>query len=150
MEAPTSLLCSLFANSNRDPKKTKKPYKINDFFIYEPKENQGVPMAVYGAAALELINQGLFPNWALTFYADLKRSADGSPPHLLAFIHEKAIVLAPEIDKEVVTGMLIADEVVSEQVIDMQSNHGSMIRLQMPKLTVRYSAKEGVILPVVD
>ena len=148
LEAPMSLLCSLFANSNRDSKKQKTPYKINDFFLYQPRESQDTPMAIYGAAALKLVEERMFPNWALTFYSDLKKSAEGEPPKLLAYMHDKAIVLAPVIDGNVVNGLLIADDVVSEQVLEMHSNHGELIKLEMPKLTIRYSAKEGAILPI--
>lgn len=105
-------------------------------------------MAIYGAAALKLVEERQFPNWALTFYSDLKKSAEGEPPELLAYIHDKAIVLAPIIDGNVVNGLLIADDVVSEQVLEMHSNHGELIKLEMPKLTIRYSAKEGAILPI--
>lgn len=148
LEAPTSLLCSLFANSNRDPKKQKMPYKLNDFFLFQPQEDQNVPMAVYGAAAMKLIADRKFPLWALTFYGDLKRGASGEPPDLLAYIHDKAILLAPVIDGQFAKGMLIADEVVSEKVIEMQSNLGDTLKLRMPKMTIRYSAEEGVKLPI--
>ena len=148
LEAPTALLCSLFANSNRDPKKQKAPYKIDDFFLYEPQEQQNIPSGLYGAAAIKLVEERKFPLWALTFYGDLKRGAAGDPPELLAYSHEKAIILAPVIDGEVVRGMLIAEEVVSEKILDMQSPSGEKIKLQMPKLTVRYSAQEGVELQI--
>lgn len=148
LEAPTALLCSLFANSNRDPKKQKRPYKLDDFFLFRPQEDQSIPTGIYGAAAMKLLEDRKLPNWALTFYADLKRAANGNPPELLAYMHDNAIVLAPVIDTDVVTGMLIAEEVVSEQVIEMQSNHGDIIRLQMPKLQIRYTAQEDVRLSI--
>lgn len=141
-------MCSLFANSNRDPKKQKSPYKIDDFFLYEPQEQKNTPSGSYGAAAIKLVEERKFPLWALTFFSDLKRGASGNPPELLAYSHEKAIVLAPVIDGEVVKGMLIAEEVVSEKILDMQSPNGEKIKLQMPKLTVRYSAQEDLELPI--
>ena len=148
LEAPTSLLCSLFVNSKRDPKKQKAPYKIDDFFLYQPQDAQDIPTGVYGAAAMKLIEKRMFPGWALTFYADLKKGAAGLPPTLLAYQHEKAIVLAPVIDGKTVKGMLIADYCVSEKIIELQSNHGDMIRLQMPKLHSQYSAEEDIILQI--
>ena len=148
LEAPTALLCSLFVNSKRDPKKQKVPYKIDDFFLYQPQDAQDIPTGVYGAAAMKLIEKREFPGWALTFYADLKKGAAGSAPTLLAYQHEKAIVLAPVIDGKTVKGMLIADYCVSEKIIELQSNHGDMIRLQMPKLSSQYSAEEDIILQI--
>lgn len=150
MEAPTSLLCSLFANSNRDTKKQKTPYKLNDFFLFQPLDEQDVPTGVYGAAAMKLVEERKFPLWALTFYSDLKKASSGDAPELLAYIHDKAILLAPVIDENTVRGMLIAEEVVSEQVIEMYSPDGEQIKLQMPKLTIRYSAREDVELPIVS
>ena len=148
LEAPTALLCSLFSNSKRDTKKQKAPYKIDDFFLYQPKDVQDIPTGVYGAAAMKLIENRDFPNWALCFYADLKKGAAGSPPELLAYQHKYAIMLAPVVDGQTMRGMLIADYVVSEQIIELQSNHGDMIRLQMPKLTSQYSAQEDISLQI--
>ena len=148
IEAPTALLCSLFANSKRDSKKQKTPYKLDDFFLYQPQDAQDIPMGVYGAAAMKLIENNEFPNWALTFYADLKKGASGNAPQVLAYQHKNAIVLAPLIDGHTVKGMLIADYAVSEQIIELQSNHGDMIRLQMPKLNSQYSAQEDVSLQI--
>ena len=148
IEAPTALLCSLFANSKRDPKKQKTPYNLNDFFLYQPQDAQDIPTSVYGAAAMKLIENRQFPGWALTFYSDLKKSATGEAPQVLAYQHKSAIVLAPVIDGHAVKGMLIAEYVVSEKIIELQSNQGEMIRLQMPKLTSQYSAQEDVILQI--
>ena len=148
LEAPTALLCSLFTNSKRDSKKQKNPYKLDDFFLYQPKDAQGVPTGVYGAAAMELIEQQLFPRWAYCFYKDLKNSSTGNPPNLLGLIHEKAIILGPEITENSVKGMLIMEDVVSEQTIEMKSTLGGIIKVTMPKATIRYSAKEGVEVPI--
>ena len=150
LEAPTALLCSLFVNSKRDPKKQKTPYKIDDFFLYQPQDAQDIPTGIYGAAAMKLIENNNFPTWALTFYSDLKKGAAGTPPKLLAYQHQNAIVLAPVIDGETIKGMLIADYAVSEQIIELQSNHGDMIRLQMPKLNSQYSAQEDITLQIQD
>lgn len=148
IEAPTALLCSLFANSKRDPKKQKAAYKLDDFFLYQPKDAQDIPTGVYGAAAMKLIEDRNFPAWALTFYADLKKGAAGTAPPLLAYQHKKAILLAPVIDGQTVKGMLIAEHEVSEQIIEMQSDQGEKIRLQMPKLFSQCSAKEDITLQI--
>jgi hypothetical protein len=149
LEAPTSLLSSLFANANRDPKKQKTPYKMEDFFLYQSREEQNVPMSVYGAAAMQLIKDRKFPQWALSFYGDLKRSASGDPPELLAYSHKNAIMLAPTIEDGELKGMLICEDVVSEKVIEMKSNLGDKILVKVHKLIIRYSAQEGVALQII-
>jgi hypothetical protein len=148
LEAPVSLLSALFANSNRDAKKQKVPHKMEDFFLYQPVDDRNTPTGVYGAAAMELIEQQLFPRWAYCFYKDLKNSSTGNPPNLLGLINEKAIILAPEITQNSVKGMLIMEDVVSEQTIEMESTLGGIVRVTMPKATIRYSAKEGVEVPI--
>jgi len=148
LEAPVSLLSALFANSNRDAKKQKVPHKMEDFFLYQPVDDRNTPTGVYGAAAMELIEQQLFPRWAYCFYKDLKNSSTGNPPNLLGLIHEKAIILGPEITENSVKGMLIMEDVVSEQTIEMESTLGGIIKVTMPKATIRYSAKEGVEVPI--
>ena len=147
-EAPIALQTSLLANINRDSKKNKKPFTMEDFFLYQPKESSNMPLGSYGAAAMELIEQQLFPRWAYCFYKDLKSSSTGNPPGFLGLIHEKAIILAPEITDNTVKGMLIMEDVVSEQTIEMKSTLGGTIKVTMPKATIRYSAKEGVEVPI--
>ena len=128
-------------------KKQKTPYKLDDFFLYQPQDAQDIPTGIYGAAAMKLIQNKKFPNWP-TFYAGGKKGAAGEAPQVLAYQHKNANVLAPVVDGNTVKGMLIADYVVSEDIIEMQSNQGEMIRLQMPKLTSQYSAQEDVTLQI--
>ena len=149
LEAPVSLLSALFANANRDAKKQKVPHKMEDFFLYQPVDDRNTPTGVYGAAAMELIEQELFPRWAYCFYKDLKSSSTNNPPNLLGLIHERAIILAPEITQNSVKGMLIMEDVVSEQTIEMESTLGGIIKVTMPRAAIRYSAKEGVEVPIV-
>lgn len=122
---------------------------MEDFFLYQPIDDRNTPTGVYGAAAMELIEQQLLPRWAYCFYKDLKNSSTNNPPNLLGFIHERAIILAPETTANTVKGMLIMEDVVSEQTIEMESTLGGTIKVIMPKATIRYSAKEGVELSIV-
>lgn len=147
-EAPTALLTSLFANANRDPKKQKKPFKMEDFFLYQPKENSDTPTSIYGAAAMRLLEKGLFPRWGLFVYKDLKESASGNPPSLLAFLHENAVLLAPVINESSVRGMLICEDRAHEKTIEMVSPCGQSITVKIPKFNGRYSAIENIELDV--
>lgn len=150
LEAPVTLLSSLFANSNRDSKKHKKPYTMNDFFLYQPKDDKDIPTGVYGAAAMRLVESREFPLWAYTFYKDLKSAANGPAPTLLAFSHKNAILLAPVIKEKTIKGMLISEDVVSGQVIEMTSNTGLTYSLQIPVQKSRYIAEENVELLIVN
>ena len=123
---------------------------MNDFFLYQPTDEKDVPMSVYGAAAMKLIEDKEFPLWAYTFYKDLKMSADGPAPDLLAFSHKHAILLAPMIREETVKGMLISEDVISGEVIEMKSNTGLTLKLKMPLQETRYVAKENIELEIVN
>lgn len=149
-EAPSALLCSLIANSNRDPKKTKKPYKMKDFFLYEPVETQNIPMYVYGAAAMKLIEMNLFPSWGLFIYKDLKQSAAGDPPDLLAFISKSAILLAPILKDTSVKGMLICEDRCFNKTIEMESPCGKQIKVSVPSFDGRYAAIEDIELEIIQ
>lgn len=149
-EAPVSLLSSLFANQNRDPKKKKKPYTMEDFFLYQPKEDQNVPTFKYGAAAMRLIEMGLFPRWGLFVYKDLKHSAAGEPPELLAFIHESAILIAPLIKDGSVRGMLICEDKAFNKVLTMRSPCEKEIEVKIPAFDGSYAAIEDMELNIIS
>ena len=148
-EAPVALLSSLFANSNRDPKKQRKPYSMEDFFLYKPRDDRNIPMASYGAAVMKMIELGTFPRWAYCFYKDFKAAASGPAPARLALMHEYAVLVAPEIGDETVRGLLISEDKASDQVLEFESDDGVKLSLQMPKLDIRYSANEDVELQII-
>ena len=148
-EAPIALLSSIFANSNRDPKKSKKPYTMKDFFLYETKESQNIPVHIYGAAAMRLLEMDLFPRWALFVYKDLKEAAFGSPPDLLAYIHDNAILLAPLVRNQTVKGMLICEDRAFNQTLEMKSPEGDVISVSIPSFDGRYAAVEDIELEII-
>lgn len=121
---------------------------MEDFFLYQTQEDQNIPMSVYGSAAMKLIEMREFPLWALCFYSDLKKASSGSPPDVLAYKHKNAIILAPSVEDKLVKGMLICEDVVSEKEITMETIDGAKIKVQMPKLNIRYSAQENIELPI--
>jgi len=150
VEAPISLLASIIANSNRDPKKKREPYKMEDFFLYEPRDLKNIPTGVYGSAAMALAGKGLLPPWTLFVYKDLKEAADGNPPKLLAYICDDAILLAPMHLGATVRGMLIAKESASKQRRTLTSPCGSKIYTEIPEILGKFVADEGVELTIIS
>jgi len=149
-EAPVALLTSVISNSNRDPKRRKEPFKMDDFFLYQPRDEKNIPTSVYGSAAMALVSNNLMPAWALFVFKDLKEAADGPPPSLLAFMSENAIILAPMLYDNKVKGMIIALESASEKRIEMKSPCGRKIYLEMPLINGKFYAQEDVVLTLIN
>lgn len=143
-------MCSLFANSNRDPKKQKRPFKMDDFFLYKPKESQDIPTSTFGSAAMALIEKGLFPNWALFVYKDLKAASNGAAPRLLAYLHENAIILAPVRKGNAISGMLICDDKSFNKTLQMKSPCGEVVDVFIPAQNGRYAAIENIELTIMQ
>jgi hypothetical protein len=147
-ERPISYLLSQNAEVNRDTKKRKKPYSMDDFYLYQdPEDADRGPNGRYGAAAMELIKQSLMPHWALFVYKDLKsRATEANPPELLAFMHPSAIVLAPSVADNQCSGMLIATEEASGKTLTMESPCGKTVRIQIPQINNKVYAEEDCVL----
>jgi hypothetical protein len=147
-ERPLSLLISQGAEINRDSNRRKKPYSMEDFYLYADFEDgRNGPRAKYGAAAMELIKKSLFPSWALFIYKDLKIQAGNAiAPDLLAFIHENALILAPSVSSNECAGMLIATEEASGKTLTMESPCGKSIRVLMPDIRAKVYAEEDCIM----
>lgn len=148
-EKPIALLIAHQAEINRDRKKRKEPYRMDDFFLFGDPEQQNLPDAKYGAAAKVLIERQQFPSWALFVYKDLKRVQDDAvAPELLAFQHEDAIILAPESSDGECKGLLIARVSVSDQKITLKSERGDQITVRMPKIDKEVIANENFRLDI--
>lgn len=135
------------AEVNRDNKKQRKPYKIEQFYYYASEEFNNLPEAKYGAAAMELIKRKLFPGWALFVFSDLKAKAkDALPPEVLCFQCEDAVILAPSIEGAEVSGMLIISKTASEKIRTMTSPCGRVIEVKMPKTDGSVQATEDAAI----
>jgi len=121
---------------------------MDDFFLYQPREERNIPTAVYGAAALELIKRKQYPPWALFVFKDLKEAASGEPPALLGFIGEKALLIAPILKGNSVRCMLICNEQAYGQELLLTSPCGQSIKVYIPVLTGRYTAVENIELEI--
>lgn len=149
-EVPMSLLAYQQAEMNRDRKKTKKPYQIDDFYCYAPSDLRDSVDAIYGSAALELIKMGSFPRWGLYMYKELTENADKvKAPQILCYQCETAILLAPKIMDNICKGMLIAQEGASNRMLELTAPNGDMIRLRMPEINGKVAALENCYLDIV-
>lgn len=148
-ERPIALQSQLYVNNHRDPKKSKAA-TLEDFYMYQPRENKNLPRSRFGAAAMALIQAEKFPYWALFCYKDLAAAATGSAPELLCFTSETAILLAPEKTEAGYTGLLIALEEAGNQRHIMRSPCGKTFITEIGHIHTKVVAKEGATLPRID
>ncbi len=148
MERPVSLIASMLANQNRDPKRQKTPYKMDDFYLYQPVDDQNLPAGRYGSAAMSLLSDGLFPNWALFCYKELAASCDAPVPALRAYIGEDFILLAPRRADGHVTGLFIAKETAQGKSRRAVTPEGEEIFLDIPPIPTKFIAEEDFNLAI--
>lgn len=146
-ERPIAQQSSILANSNRDPKKQKKPFTLEDFSFYMPREEKNLPSGAYGSAAMEAIKQGIYPSWALFCFADLKAGANPSyVPEMPILVAKDALLLHPVRNASGWSGMLIAAESASEQKRVFTDGKGNEWSLHVPFIGTKYVAQEDITL----
>ena len=146
-ESPIANIASMMANQNRDPKKRKEPYKLEHFCLYKPKEEQNLPKYVYGSAAIEAINNGLYPSWALFCYKELAASAhDSYKPSNCIAVSEDAILLHPTVESDGIRGLLIAMESAGGQKRTLVDAKGTSYYVTIPPIGTKMEAAENVKL----
>lgn len=148
-EAPQALQTSLLANINRDPKKSRKPFTMEDFCMYQLKEDRDIPNAEFGAAAMALVEKRMFPVWALFAFKDLKESAQGPPPSILCYTCDDLIILAPRNNGDVVQGMVIAMHSSSNQIRALTSPCHKSIMIKVPEFNSKYFCQENVAIDLI-
>lgn len=141
-----ALHTQVLVNSNRDPKRQRKPHAIEEFYLYQPREQRDLPPGRCGSAAMKLVEKGLLPPWTLFCYKDLAASASGVAPPLLAFIGEGVVLLAPIKTSEGFKGMLIAEESVSKSWVKVTSPCGRSETLYVPEIPTKYIAQDNITL----
>lgn len=146
-ERPTAMLSSLYANSQRDPKKSQKPYTYMDFSFYKPIDSLDIPQSRYGSAYAELVRAKRLPSWALFCFKSLMASVDESyVPAEAGFIAKDAILLHPERIQGGYRGLLIAQESASDEQRVFTNALGEQITLIVPFIGTKVVAEEGAIL----
>lgn len=150
-ERPIALLAVQQAEMNRDKKKRRKPFELEEFCLYNFENKKDTINPIYGAAALELIKLKLFPIWGLFVYKELsERAQESAPPEVLCYQCDQAIVLAPVIEEGSCRGMLIATEKAGSRILTMKSPCGNEIRVRMPQVKSKIIAEENCYLDIVN
>lgn len=147
-ELPIAQLTALQANLSKDPKKGKN-LEIKDFCFFMPREDEDLPNGRFGAAAIKLIERGMFPSWALFCYSQLASGAtEGYTPAQLAWMSDDAILLHPVPGKSpmAVQGMLIARESAGGKTLEFTSEKGETIMLTVPPIKTKIVAEENATL----
>lgn len=157
-EVPIAMITYQQAEMNRDRKKQKEAYKLEDFFCYPTdKSTKDTIDTRYGVATRELIKMGRFPSWALFVYKELMKNVKDSSiiPRCLSYICEEddVILLAPEvINAKQVRCMLIALESSSgmtrkfREITSNDSDNNSSIRVLIPRVNSKIIAQENITL----
>lgn len=148
-ERPISLMMLQTAEMNRDRKKQKKPYTMENFYLYSSQEIDNMPDGKYCSAAMALTRSGNMPSWSLFVYEDLKKNAAGyNAPELLAYIGDDVVLLAPEVNELGCKAMIIAQKSASRSTRLLESPCGRKIRVLIPNFTTAFYAEEDIILDV--
>jgi len=146
-ERPIALLTSTLANQNRNPKKQKEPFKLDQFCLYKPREQQEIPSYVYGSAAVTAIKRGIMPSWALFCYRQLASAASPDyEPRNAIMVAKDALLLHPIKTEDGWKGMLIALESSGKQRREFKMEDGSSIWLTVPEIETKMIAVEDVAL----
>ena len=146
-ERPIASLASLHANSNRDPKKQKKPFTMDQFCIYKPDEDKNLPSYLYGSALLSAHKMGMLPNWAFFCFKELAATANKDyRPENPVFLAEDALLLHPMKEGKGWKGLLIAQESAGGKARIFRDANGEEYRLAVPIIETKVVAIEDVIL----
>lgn len=121
---------------------------MEDFCLYKPIQSEDIPDYYYGSAAIQALERGLLPNWALFCYKALAQSAsDSYRPNNAIMYATDAILLHPmKGPGGTWTGMMIAQESASLTPRMFTTESGDHIWLRMPRIPTKVVAEEGITL----
>ncbi len=146
-ERPIAQQTAILANQQRDPKKQRQPYSMDDFALYRPVDADGTPDGAYGSAMIALVKAKKCPPWALFCYKELSAAADPDyEPALPALVADGAILLHPEKTQDGYKGLLIATEGAGGQRLLFEGGDGSTALLSVPVIETKVIAQEDVVL----
>ena len=148
-EVPISFMIWQTAEMGRDKSKTKKPFKIDDFYVYDDASTADSVDSIYGAAALALVEAKKFPSWALFAWTELKKNADKcDPPAVLSYQSDDCLLLAPREVKGRLKGLLVAKQKVSGMLHVLRTGPKTGIMVKIPELEGEVSVIENCYLEI--
>ena len=148
-EVPTAFMIWQNAETNRDKSKTKKPFRIDDFYVYDDSSTTDSVDSIYGAAALALVESKKFPSWALFAWTDLKKNANKcDPPEVLSYQSDDCMLLAPREIKGRLKGLLVAKQKVSGMLHVLRTGPKTGVMVKLPKLEGEVSVIENCYLEI--
>ena len=145
LEMPVALNTAVYANSQRDPKSSKKPLGPLDFAMYKRLKNEG-PSIYYASCYMAALKEGLLPTWALFCYKEIAPAATGTAGRLSVLVSEDAILVGPRQTDEGLKGLLIALESASAQVRTFKGPDGEVFSFKLPLIETKVIAREDVTL----
>jgi hypothetical protein len=145
LELPVALNTAVYANSQRDPKSSKKPASPLDFALFKPLEGEG-PAGYYAACYVHLIKTKELPPWALFCYKDVAPSARGGVGSQYALFTNDAILIGPRKTESGYKGFLIALESASSQARVFSDPNGNFYELTLPSISTKVIAEEDITL----
>ena len=148
IEIPTANLTALMANLNRDTKKQRKGYTVQDFCFYAPKESANEPAMAAANAYLHLIAKGKLPSWALFVFGDMRKGDESKPPNPAALIGEGVVFLAPSPRNGGVEGLLLATHEAANKTVTVTDGE-SHYKIAVPDFEGSRVAREGVYVPFI-
>jgi hypothetical protein len=147
------MLAAQQAEMNRDAKKRRKPFDLNDFYLYVDSNTSDMPDGIYGAAAKRLIELGKYPSWALFVYNDLKVNAKNCKAPSdddLVLMNDTAVILAPKVIDGTCHGMLLALRDASNRILEFSDITGeNTMILRMPSIEGQVTANEDAQLRII-
>ena len=144
MERPIANLSAMYVNSKRDTKKTKEPYPMESFCLYRPPEKLNLPKYVYGSAARDAIEKGLYPHWALFCYKDLVSTADKQyRPAVTIAVCDDAVLIHPTKEDDGLRGLMIAQESAGGQIRLLTNDKGEQFEVIIPPVATKVVAVEN-------
>lgn len=127
LELPTAQLCCITANLNRDVKKQKKPYTIEDFCYFTDQEESG-PERQAAIAYWTLVERKKIPSWALFCLNDFKAGKGKTYATDPAFVSDHLLLLAPRETERGLKGVMIAEAPASgQQVVGEWEGHRMVV-----------------------
>jgi len=146
MELPVAQLCAMTANMNRDAKKQKKPFSVDDFTFFGVAE-EALPESRAAMAYMTLVERNELPAWALFCLNDFKSGKGRTYPTDPALRGDGLLLLAPEEREDKIRGLLIAEQRVSGKQVAVEWEGHSML-VSVPKFDGFVSAKAETDLVV--